>query len=72
MLAKVQDKVLQGWVDTSDLNLLPYQRRKQELSIEDGCVLWGNRVDVPPPGRAKIIDTLHEGHPGMVRMKSLA
>ena len=72
VLAKVWDKVLQGWVDTSDPDLQPYQCRKQELSIEDGCVLWGNRVVVPPPGRAKIIDALHEGHPGMVRMKSLA
>ena len=50
----------------------PYQRRKCELSIEDGCILWGNRIIVPPPGRAKVIDTLHEGHPGMARMKSLA
>ena len=50
----------------------PYQRRKHELSIEDGCVLWGNRIIIPPPGRAKVIDTLHEGHPGMARMKCLA
>ena len=47
VLAKVWDKVLQGWVDTSDPDLQPYQCRKQELSIEDGCVLWGNRVVVP-------------------------
>ena len=60
--------MLQGWVDTSDTsdpNLLPYQCRKQELSVEDGCVLWGNQVVVPLPGRAKVLNTLHEGHPGM-------
>ena len=50
VLAKVQDKVLQRWVDTSDSDMEPYQRRKQELSTEDGCVLWGNRVVAPPPG----------------------
>ena len=72
VLSKVRDKVLQGWVDTSDPSMQPYQRRKCELSIEDGCILWGNRIIVPPPGRAKVIDTLHEGHPGMARMKSLA
>ena len=72
ILSKVRDRVLQGWVDTSDPKLLPYQRRKNELSIEDGCILWGNRVVVPPPGQAKVMDTLHEGHPGMARMKSLA
>ena len=72
VLSKVRDKVLQGWVDTRDLSMQPYQRRKHELSIEDGCVLWGNRIIIPPPGRAKVIDTLHEGHPGMARMKCLA
>ena len=72
VLSKVRDRVLQGWVDTRDLSMQPYQRRKHELSIEDGCVLWGNRIIVPPPGRAKVIDTLHEEHPGMARMKCLA
>jgi len=72
VISKVWDKVLQGWVDTKDPNLQPYQCCKLELSIEDGCVLRGNRVVIPPPGRAKVLDTLHEGHPGMARMKSLA
>ena len=58
--AKVRDKVQQGWVDTSDPNILPYQRRKQKLSIEDGYVLWGNQVVIPSPGRAKVLDTLYE------------
>ena len=39
-------------MDTSDPSMQPYQRRKCELSIEDGCILWGNRIIVPPPGRA--------------------
>ena len=64
--------MLQGWVDTSDSNLLPYQRWKNELSIEDGCILWGNRVVIPPLDQAKVMDILHERHPGMARMKSLA
>ena len=68
-LSKVRDKVLQGWMDTRDPSLLPYQCRTNGLSIEDGCALWGNRVVIPPPDRAKVIDILHEGHPGMARMK---
>ena len=35
-------------------------------------MLWGNRVVVPPPGHAKVLDTLHEGHSGMERKKTLA
>ena len=36
VLSKVRDKVLQGWVDTSDPSIQPYQRQKCELRIEDG------------------------------------
>ena len=51
VLSKVRDKVLQGWVDTSDPSMQLYQHRKCELSIEDECILWGNRIIVPPPGQ---------------------
>ena len=35
-------------------------------------MLWGNRVVVPKRGRKRAFDLLHEAHPGIVRMKSLA
>ena len=35
-------------------------------------MLWGNRVVIPPKGRGKAIQMLHETHPGIVQMKSLA
>ena len=72
VLAKVHDLLLRGWQHSDDAALAPYQRRLQELSVHDGCVLWGNRVVVPPPGRVRVIEELHEGHPGVSRMKSLA
>ena len=34
--------------------------------------MWGNRIVVPPPGRPAVLQELHEGHPGMSRMMSLA
>ena len=57
---------------TTKPELAPYQRHRDELSIHDGCVLWGNRVIVLPPGHAKVMADLHEGHPGICRMKQLA
>ena len=30
-------------------------QRKYELSVQNGCVLCGSRVVVPPPGRAPIL-----------------
>ena len=40
--------------------------------MEDDCLLRGTRVIVPPSLRGKVLDQLHDGHPGIVRMKSLA
>ena len=40
--------------------------------MQDGCLLWGCRVVVPPQGREAVITLLHEGHPGICRMKRLA
>ena len=64
--------VLQGWIDTTDDQLQPYQRRKDESSVHMGCVLSGSRVVVPPAGHEKILKELHQGHPGITRMKGLA
>ena len=45
---------------------------EKELSVVDGCVLWGARVIVPPPGRQQVIHELHKihVHPGIAKMKS--
>lgn len=47
----------------------PYFIRRQELSAEQGCVLWGQRVS-PPGYRQKVLIDLHHGHPGICRMKA--
>lgn len=75
ILSKVRRLVLTGWPsqDTeADPELLPYFRRRYELSTEGGCVLWGSRVIVPSQGWRRALEMLHEAHPGIVRMKSLA
>ena len=73
VLSKVHQFTLNGWPHhCQDVQLHPYLSRKAELTIEGGCVLWGNRVIVPPQGRAQVIAELHEAHPGISRMKALA
>ena len=46
--------------------------RQNELTVYDGCVMWGHRVVISPRTRAKVLDTLHEGHPGICKAKALA
>ena len=46
--------------------------RKLELSVYQGCILWGSRVVIPEDYREHVLYQLHEGHPGVARMKNLA
>ena len=72
----VQAKVLrclsEGWPSQVDDDLRPYWSRKLELSVHDGCLMWGGKVVIPPPGRKPLLVELHGAHPGVSRMKSLA
>ena len=72
-LAQVLRFTLEGWPSTCNSEELTYfANKKTKLSAEDGCLLWGSRVVIPPQGRAKVLTELHEAHPGVLRMKTLA
>ena len=65
--------LISGWPDQKlDKDYQPYVTRKHELSTLDGCLLWASHVVIPPPGRQLILEELHESHPGISKMKSLA
>ena len=73
VLAQVLKYVQHGWPEhVDDLDLKPYFPRRCELSLHDGCLLWGSRVVIPPREREEILQLLHESHLGISRMKSLA
>ena len=62
-----------GWPShCPDLEMKPYWNRREDLSLEDGCLLWGRRVVIPVKLQGNLLDELHECHPGMCRMKTLA
>ncbi len=73
VLSRVKQYVLLGWPSTvRDAELQPYYFRRDELSVDAGCLLWGSRLIVPPQGREEIMNVLHDSHPGIVRMKGIA
>ena len=71
-LSRVLHHVQKGWPTEGDPELEPYSSHRLELSSYEGCLMWGSRIIVPPPGRQAVLLELHEGHPGTSRMKSLA
>ncbi|XP_029139104.1 uncharacterized protein K02A2.6-like, partial [Protobothrops mucrosquamatus] len=65
--------VLSGWPDRCPAeDFQCFWVKRHELSTFNGCLLWGSRVVIPASLRARILISLHEGHPGIVRMKALA
>ena len=72
LLSRVRDFIQQGWPQSVDTSFRPFHSRRSELSVQDGCLLWGSRVVIPPQGRALIMEEFHETHPGVSRLKSLA
>ena len=56
-LAKVLEYTLSGWPrGNGDPTLQPYFTRKDELSLDDGCIMWGRRVVVPPKFQKGILN----------------
>ncbi|XP_026521137.1 uncharacterized protein K02A2.6-like [Notechis scutatus] len=73
LMARILNWVGQGWPENEKAETFkPFKNQQTELSIEKGCILWGDRVVVPKKLQEDILNMLHEGHPGMVKMKSLA
>jgi hypothetical protein len=64
-LSKVKVWILSGWPckPPEAEEFRPYFHRKSELSVDEGCVLWGNRVVVPKRGTDTVMSMLHQAHP---------
>lgn len=71
VLARVREYILRGWPKMKSPELIPYTQRQEELSTQEGCILWGGCAVVPPPGRNALLQQLHQAHPGITRMKAL-
>ena len=74
LLAKVLRYIGSGWPGSAvaDTELTSFLRKKDELSMQSGCILWGSRIVIPPKLRKAILEELHANHFGASRMKELA
>ena len=69
---KVKHYTQNGWPATvTDKQLQPYSNKQDELSLEDGILLWGSRMVVTPQARHTVIKEAHAAHIGIARMKIL-
>jgi hypothetical protein len=63
---------MKGWDKTNERELLPYFNRRNELTISQGCLLWGIRVVLPQKYRQQTLELLHTTNQGVGKMKLLA
>ena len=65
VLARIHDPVTNGWKDTDTYEMLkPLYSPRKEITLYQGCLLWGIRVIVPIELRKQILNMLHESHTG--------
>ncbi|XP_030621125.1 uncharacterized protein K02A2.6-like [Chanos chanos] len=71
-LSKVYNITMQGWPAHGNSMFPEFSARRDQLSVCQGTLMCGSRVVVPSKLRSRVLENLHEGHLGTVKMKSLA
>ena len=64
--------LMQGWpehVKQVPRDLKPFCQLRDDLSIEHACVLFQGRFYIPQALRSHCLKTLHQGHPGITKMR---
>lgn len=71
ILSRVRFYVIQGWPQHRliDVNLQRFYELRFQLSVDQGCVMYGPAVVIPSKLQAEVLSILHEGHPGVVRLR---
>ena len=72
ILSNARRCVQHGWQRPDNEQMKPYEQIKDELSVLGRCLLWRECVIIPKIGCDKVLKVLHDGHPGITKMKQLA
>ena len=73
VLSQVYQYVLGGWPQKGMSDVLkPFYQRRNQLSTDQGCLLWGTRVIILDSLRSHLLKELHYTHLRIVKMKLLA
>ena len=71
-VSRVMHYTRNGWPASVLPELKSFYSRRDELTIEGNCLLWGVRVVVPTKLRQKVLNDLHRDHVCVSRMKAIA
>lgn len=73
-LSKVATYVTTHWPAKEDLpaEMLHFYEKREELSVEENILLWKGRLCIPEKLQREALQMLHDGHPGICAMQSMA
>ena len=68
LLRSLAETIIAGWPeDIKDLPnaLRPYHTYRDIMTVEDGLILHGEALIIPPSERGKVLESINEGHLGI-------
>ena len=72
VLQLLMQQIMEGWPQhckSLPVVLCPFWQLKDDLAIELSCVTYQGRFYIPSTMHKTYLNLLHEGHPGIVKMK---
>ena len=76
LLRLVKKFILSQWPNSmsrkNNPELFPYYSIRESLSVAHGCILKDTQVIIPTSLRYRVLQMIHRGHLGVVKMKQLA
>lgn len=71
---KIKEYIKNGWENKkkAEANIKPYFQYQDNLSINNGLIMFGPRVLVPRERRKEALEALHLGHQGIVKCRERA
>lgn len=73
LVAGVYKHVMEAWPSQIEVHLKVFFTKINDLTTEQGCVLWGTRITIlPQKMRKAVLKQIHSGHQGIVKTKALA
>ena len=71
-LSQIHEYTLSAWPKSVSQHMQTFFNRRNEMSINQGCLVWGTGVVLPKSLREQLLHEVHTGHLGIVRMKHVA
>ncbi|XP_052753094.1 uncharacterized protein K02A2.6-like [Galleria mellonella] len=73
-LNKIKQYLTNHWPEKKELSndMHTYYEKREQMSFEDGIILWNGRLCIPKKLQPAMLEMLHDGHNGVNAMQSLA